>query len=69
MDDTIIKLQEAISHQGEDISHMSDVLYAQQKEIENLRQQVIKLAQKLESIRNDSADTQNIGAEPPPPHY
>ncbi len=69
MDKTIIQLQEAIAHQSADISHLSDELYAQQKELAALRQQMDALNAKLKTMAEDQGDAQAHGDEPPPPHY
>jgi uncharacterized coiled-coil protein SlyX len=67
MDDIIIKLQEVISHQGEDILRLSDELYAQQREIISLRDELAKLQAKFEAA-NTSEGTIRLDNDKPP-HY
>ncbi len=69
MEKMLIKLQEAIALQGEEISQMSNEIYTQQKEIMQLRAQLIKLKSKIELIQGDDADSYSSGLEAPPPHY
>lgn len=68
MDDIIIKLQETLFHQGEDIARLSEELYAQQKEISTLNFQVEKLKAKLKSM-DEGGDIRKPDEETPPPHY
>ena len=68
MEDIIIKLQEALFHQGEDIARLSDELYAQQKEISSLNSQVEKLKAKIKSL-DDGSYIRKPEEETPPPHY
>lgn len=68
MDDNIIKLQEALFHQGEDIAKLSEELYAQQKEIASLQMKIIRLENKLDAIANGS-NIRKPEEETPPPHY
>lgn len=69
MDKIIIQLQEEVSHQGEYIERLNDELYAQQKEIVELRKQLIKLYEKFESSSDDGASIRKLEEETPPPHY
>ncbi len=64
----ITKLQEIVAHQSEDISRLSDELYAQQKEIAELYRQIASLKVKLQSAIEDSG-VKPIEDEAPPPHY
>ena len=68
MEDIIIKLQEALFHQGEDIARLSEELYAQQKELAMLNFKVEKLTEKLKNISEDSG-IRKQDEETPPPHY
>ena len=61
----MIELQEELSHQAYEISRLSDELYAQQKEILHLKQQLGSFKEALEGgshIRSQAEET-------PPPHY
>lgn len=69
MEKVIIKLQEEIFHQGEYIERLSTELYAQQKEIVQLRKQLQGLSDKFESVSNDGASIRRPEEETPPPHY
>jgi uncharacterized coiled-coil protein SlyX len=68
MDDIIIKLQEVLSHQGEDILRMSDELYTQQREIIALREQLAKLQTKFDAAVNADHDPIRLDNDKPP-HY
>lgn len=68
MEETIIKLQELIEHQREDIANLSHELYTQQKEVALLKKHLLKLHDKMQSIENNRGAA-NAGDEPPPPHY
>jgi len=65
MSDSTIALQEELAHQALEISRLSEELYAQQKEIAVLKEQVGDFKEALESgalIRSPEEET-------PPPHY
>ena len=68
MEDEIIKLQEIIAHQGEDIEKMSVELYTQQKEISILKGELKKVEAKIKNILSDSG-IRRSDEETPPPHY
>lgn len=67
MDDTLIKMQEIISDQGEDIAKLSQELYVQQRLIQNLRQELKELQDKFVAAQEKDEDI--ALPEPPPPHY
>ena len=68
MNEAIIKLQEIISHQSEDIARLSDEMYTQQKELAELNARLTKITAKLESMQEiDNIRTPE--QESPPPHY
>lgn len=69
MKETIITLQEVVSHQGEEILRLSDELYVQQKEIAELRSQLMLLQAKLQAAVEEGAGVRSIDQETPPPHY
>ena len=68
MEKDIIKLQEEIAHQGEDIAKMSNELYIQQKEIAQLKEKLLKLEAKIKEQGGDSG-IRRVEEETPPPHY
>ena len=68
MDKAIIKLQEALLHQGEDISRMQDEMYAQQKEIAKLAKEIERLKAKF-AASSDESQIRRPEEETPPPHY
>jgi uncharacterized coiled-coil protein SlyX len=68
MEKDIIKLQEAIAHQGEDLAKMSHELYLQQKEISQLKDRLFKLETKIKEQGSDSG-IRPVEDETPPPHY
>lgn len=66
MEEDIMKLQEMVSYQQEEISRLSDELYLQQKHIAELHRALRSLNTRVEEI----GDAQGDGTpEPPPPHY
>lgn len=65
MDDAIIKLQEALYYQGEEIARLSGELIAQQKEIARLHELLGKLREGLE----EGPGIRSLDEETPPPHY
>lgn len=68
MDDTLIKLQELVEYQREDIASLSAELYIQQKEVAKLKKQMLKLHDKIQGIENNRSAA-GSSDEPPPPHY
>lgn len=66
MEDAIIKLQEIVSHQQEELARLSEELYIQQREIAELRLLCRNLKTRLEQAE---AALPAQGPEPPPPHY
>ncbi len=68
MNDAIITLQEQIEYQREDIAKLSEELYAQQREVTQLKLLVLKLNDKIQSLESSRSDA-GMGDEPPPPHY
>lgn len=68
MENTIIQLQEAIFHQGEDLERMSLELYTQQKELAELRAQIAKIYAKLKNME-EGDNIRRPDQETPPPHY
>ena len=69
MNNEIIKMQEVISHQAEELSQLSDVLYAQQKELDILKKQVAKLTAEIIRLKNNDSGIKAVEEETPPPHY
>ena len=68
MENMIIKLQEIVSHQGEEILSLGDELYKQQAEIGVLKKKLVKLEAKFHAAAESGADFISDN-EPPPPHY
>lgn len=68
MNDAIITLQELIEYQREDIAKLSEELYAQQREVTQLKLLVLKLNDKIQALESSRA-AGDVGDEPPPPHY
>lgn len=69
MENDIIKIQEIISHQGDEISRLSAELYAQQKEINKLGEQLKKLQARFKVATGDEEGIRPTDQEVPPPHY
>ena len=62
------KLKEQITFLHQEISQLSSELYSQQKEIKDLKKQIINLINRIEEI--DSENTQSlISEDKKPPHY
>ena len=68
MDDTIIRLQEIISHLEHNFSKLSEELYTQQKELAALRHHVLQLQTQLRSALQENS-IRPPDEETPPPHY
>lgn len=64
----LIKMQEMLMHQGDEIQRLSDEMYVQQKEIASLRSQLAQM-QSVATVTPDGVDSRELGPEPPPPHY
>ena len=62
------KLEEQITFLQQEISQLSSELYSQQKEIKDLKKQIINLINIIEEI--DSENVQSlISEDKKPPHY
>jgi SlyX protein len=62
------KLEEQITFLQQEISQLSSELYSQQKEIKDLKKQIINLINRIEEI--DSENVQSlIIKDKKPPHY
>lgn len=69
MDAITIKLQEMLTCQALDIAQLSEELYAQQKEVSELKKQYAELKQRIQSLADEGEAPSDITNEPPPPHY
>ena len=69
MTDPITQPQEHIAFQDEEISRLSDELYAQQREIARLRMQLERLEARIKTLANPDSGIRNPEEETPPPHY
>lgn len=67
MDNAIMKLQEIVSHQQEELSRLSDELYLQQKHIAELQEALRGMRRRMQEISESQAGDNT--PEPPPPHY
>ncbi|MDA8721591.1 SlyX family protein [Candidatus Pelagibacter bacterium] len=62
------KLEEQITFLQQEISQLSSELYSQQKEIKDLKKQIINLINRIEEV--DSENVQSlISKDKKPPHY
>ncbi|MDB2698691.1 SlyX family protein [Candidatus Pelagibacter bacterium] len=62
------KLEEQITFLQQEISQLSSELYSQQKEIKDLKKQIINLINRIEEV--DSENVQSlISEDKKPPHY
>jgi|GEM_PF-419553 len=68
MDSKIKKLEEQTAILQAELSQMSDELYAQQREIEQLRNAIGNLSSKLQNVPTDSGIL-SPDEDVPPPHY
>ena len=68
MDSKIRKLEELTAILQAELSQMSDELYAQQKDIEQLRIELGNLKSKLQNVATDSGIL-TADEDTPPPHY
>ena len=68
MDTKIRKLEELTAILQSELSQMSDELYAQQKDIEQLRIEIRNLKSKLQNVPTDSGIL-TADEDTPPPHY
>jgi len=71
MKDEIIKIQEMITHQNEDINRLSHELYMQQKEVLSLSREVKYLRDQIKRIKNNGDDDIRpfSAQDDKPPHY
>lgn len=65
MTESLTALQEIVAHQELEISRLSDEIYAQQREIAQLRQMLLKFKETVESL----SQLRSAEDEIPPPHY
>jgi SlyX protein len=68
MDNKFKKIEEQTAILQAELSQMSDELYAQQKEIEQLRVEIGNLKSKLQNVPTDSGIL-TADEDVPPPHY
>jgi SlyX protein len=66
MEERIIRLEERYTHQQALLQDLSDVLFAQQKTIDQLRAEVDYLKQRLQAFEPGMVDA---NANERPPHY
>lgn len=69
MDEMMIRLQTILGYQEEEIAHLSQELYTQQKELQQLKRQMATLLDRLRCLPAAAEGMQDLGGEPPPPHY
>lgn len=68
MDDKIKQIEEQTAILQAELLQMSDELYAQQREIEQLRNELGNLRSKLQNVPTDSGIL-TVDEDVPPPHY
>lgn len=69
MNDPITQMQETLAHQDEEIRRLSDEVYAQQKELAQLKQQFALLQDKFRAALAEDNGMRSPDQETPPPHY
>jgi SlyX protein len=62
------KLEEQITFLQQEISQLSSELYSQQKEIKDLKKQIINLINRIEEIDTENVQSL-ISKDKKPPHY
>ncbi len=67
MEDRIERLENAVALQDRTIEKLNDVLFEQQKQIDNLEKQMEMLAVKYRQLKESAA--QGEFDDVPPPHY
>lgn len=69
MEKQMIELQEMLAHQQFALDKMSEELFAQQKEVAELKRQLKRLGEQVDQAQPDDGGAGQGGYEPPPPHY
>lgn len=69
MEKDIIKLQEIVAHQGNEISELGDELYNQHKEIEALKNYLKLMEAKIQAAMDSESNINQPQDDSPPPHY
>ncbi|MBN2039165.1 MAG: SlyX family protein [Spirochaetes bacterium] len=67
IEERITKIEMKLAHQENTVSELNDVIYSQQRTIDKLTAQIMKLETALKSM--SSSDIKDISEEVPPPHY
>ena len=67
MEDRITVLEIKFAHQDDTISKLNDVIYSQQKTIDDLEFRLSKMESIVKSLL--PSDIKDISEESPPPHY
>ena len=68
MDEHVKKLEEKLAFMQQDLQQMSDELFAQQREIEKLKINIIRLEDKVKSLDQHDGIL-SPEDDTPPPHY
>ena len=69
MDKTIIKLQNLVQDQADEIASLSAELYTQQKELGALKKQLALILDRLTTLSQNDGAVKDASEETPPPHY
>lgn len=69
MDETIIKLQNIVQDQADEIASLSAELYTQQKELAALKKQFALIVNRLTALSQNDGVVKDASEETPPPHY
>ena len=67
MENKIINLESKLAFQDESISELNDVITDQQKQLDQLREEIRILNLRMASVAQSSGASDE--KEPPPPHY
>jgi SlyX protein len=68
MENNIKKLEEITSFLQNEVSQMSDVIYSQQKDLNDLKSEISKLRKIILELE-DNLDSNLSGGNQKPPHY
>lgn len=69
MDERIVKLENIVQEQADEIASLSTELYTQQKEIAALTRQLALFGDRLMHLSQNDGVVKDASEETPPPHY
>ncbi len=70
LENRIVKLEEMVSLQKEELLHISKELYAQHQESQRLREQLLIVTRRFKEMTGGhDSGIRPVSEETPPPHY